>query len=140
MSLVYWLWVTPHVPEVVGLNPSAIYWMDIFSLMCYKNCIVCLKRPKIKKEAGVGPFKKPRECFKHLSDFDQKDENFLFEFPNFPTLIVSILRRLKTYFRHFSNVAKANIWMKLFLARQLRNTKNIDNLKSKKWLRQNGRR
>ena len=31
-----------------------------FTLICCKNCIVCLKRPKInKKEAGVGPiFKK----------------------------------------------------------------------------------
>ena len=28
-----------------------------FSLICFKNCIVCLKRPKInKKKAGVGPF------------------------------------------------------------------------------------
>ena len=26
-----------------------------FTLICYKNCIVCLKRPKInEKEAGVG--------------------------------------------------------------------------------------
>ena len=32
---------------------------DIFTLICCKNCIVCLKRPKInEKEAGVGPFKK----------------------------------------------------------------------------------
>ena len=30
-----------------------------FALICCKNCIVCLKRPKInEKEAGVGPFKK----------------------------------------------------------------------------------
>ena len=30
---------------------------DIFTLICCKNCIVCLKRLKIKeKEAGVGPF------------------------------------------------------------------------------------
>ena len=28
-----------------------------FTLICCKNCIVCLKRPKINgKEAGVGPF------------------------------------------------------------------------------------
>ena len=32
---------------------------DIFTLICCKNCIVCLKRPKInEKEAGVDPFKK----------------------------------------------------------------------------------
>ena len=37
--------------------------MDItfFTLICCKNCIVCLNRPKIKeKEAGVGPFFKKR--------------------------------------------------------------------------------
>ena len=30
-----------------------------FTLICSKNCIVCMKRPIInKKVAGVGPFKK----------------------------------------------------------------------------------
>ena len=56
------VWVTTHVQKVVGSNPGAIYWMDIwkfFTLICCKNCIVCLKRPKINyKEALVGPFKK----------------------------------------------------------------------------------
>ena len=29
----------------------------VFTFICCKNCIVCLKRPKInEKEAGVGPF------------------------------------------------------------------------------------
>ena len=45
--------------EVVGLNPCAISWMDMtfFTLICCKNCVVCLKRPKIKeKEAGDGRF------------------------------------------------------------------------------------
>ena len=33
--------------------------MKFFTLICCKNCIVCLKRPKINgKEAGVGPFLK----------------------------------------------------------------------------------
>ena len=33
--------------------------VHFFALICCKNCIVCLKRLKIKeKEAGVGPFKK----------------------------------------------------------------------------------
>ena len=27
-----WLWVTTHVGEVMGSNPSAIYWMDIFCI------------------------------------------------------------------------------------------------------------
>ena len=49
-----------HFQEVVGLNPGAIYWMDMtFCTLIYcKNCFVCLKRPKInEKEAKVGPFK-----------------------------------------------------------------------------------
>ena len=30
---------------------------EIFTVICCKNCIVCLKRTKInEKEAGVGPF------------------------------------------------------------------------------------
>ena len=40
----------------MGSNPSAIYWMYFFALICCKNCIVCLQKKKIKKEAGVGPF------------------------------------------------------------------------------------
>ena len=31
-ALVKWLWVTTHVRKVVGSNPSAIYWMDIFHI------------------------------------------------------------------------------------------------------------
>ena len=31
-ALVKWLWVMTHVQEVVGLNPSAIHWMDIFRI------------------------------------------------------------------------------------------------------------
>ena len=45
----------------MGSNPGAPYWMDMtfFTLICCKNCIVCLKRPKIsEKEAGVAQFKK----------------------------------------------------------------------------------
>ena len=38
---------------------SCILDGHLFTTICCKNCIVCLKRPKInKKEAGVGPFKK----------------------------------------------------------------------------------
>ena len=42
----------------VGLNPGAIYWMDItfFTYICCKNCNVCLKRRKNEKEAEDGPF------------------------------------------------------------------------------------
>ena len=49
------LWVST-VRKVAGLNPGAVYWMDIFHIDC-KNCIVCLQRPKIdEKEAVVVPF------------------------------------------------------------------------------------
>ena len=58
-ALVQWLREEAHVPKVMGLNPSAIYCMDMtfFTLIWCKNCNdVCLKRPKInEKEAGVGP-------------------------------------------------------------------------------------
>ena len=50
--------VMTHTRKVVGSNPSAVYWMDIFS-HCFvvKMFIVYLKRPKInEKEAEVGPF------------------------------------------------------------------------------------
>ena len=45
--------------KVVGSNTGAIYWMDMifFTLICCKNCIVCLKRPKIsKKRLGLADF------------------------------------------------------------------------------------
>ena len=57
--MVWWLWEETNVPKVMGWNPGTGYWMDMtfFTLICCKNCIVCLKRPKIKeKEAGVRPF------------------------------------------------------------------------------------
>ena len=46
--------------EVVGSNPVTIYLMDIFTLICCKNCYdVCLKRPKLnEKEAGNWPIYK----------------------------------------------------------------------------------
>ena len=53
--MVLWLWVTTQVGEDVGSNPEAVHWMDIFTLICCKNCNDdCLERPKInEKEAGV---------------------------------------------------------------------------------------
>ena len=39
--------------------PAPYTGWTFFTFICYKNCKVCLKRPKInEKEAGVGPFKK----------------------------------------------------------------------------------
>ena len=51
--------------KVIGSNPGAVHWMDIFShRFCCKNCIVCLKRQKInEKEDRVGPIKKTRFSF-----------------------------------------------------------------------------
>ena len=31
-ALVEWLWEETHMMKVVGSNPSAIYWMDIFHI------------------------------------------------------------------------------------------------------------
>ena len=39
----------------MGLNPGAVYWMDIFTFIRFKNSIVFGKRPKInEKQSGVG--------------------------------------------------------------------------------------
>ena len=41
-----------------GFESQPRYWMDMtfFTFICCKNCIVCLKRPKINKKRGrVGP-------------------------------------------------------------------------------------
>ena len=39
--------------------PAQYTGWTFFTFICYKNCKVCLKRPKInEKEAGVGPFLK----------------------------------------------------------------------------------
>ena len=44
-----------HVPKVVGLIPGTVYWIDIFTYICCKNCDdVCLKRPKINDKRGRG--------------------------------------------------------------------------------------
>ena len=54
--------------EVMGSNPGAVYWIDMtfFSLICCKNCIVCLKNEKINgKEARVGPFFKKIRLTNH---------------------------------------------------------------------------
>ena len=51
--------MTTHVCKVVGSNPGAVYWMDIFTLICCHNCNVCLERPKInKKRPGMAHLKK----------------------------------------------------------------------------------
>ena len=40
-----------------GSNTRAVYWMDIFTCNCCKNCMVYLKRPKLnKKRPGLAHF------------------------------------------------------------------------------------
>ena len=47
-----------------------------FTLIRCKNCIVCLKRPKIiEKESGVGPFLKVYDYFANLRKCG--NDNFL---------------------------------------------------------------
>ena len=35
-----------------GFNPGTVYWMDIFTLICCENGIVCLKKTKNKQKRG----------------------------------------------------------------------------------------
>ena len=61
-----------HVQEVMCSNPGAIYWMDMpfFTLICCKNCIVCLKRPKLnQKRPGLADFKNSLQLNCNLTPF-----------------------------------------------------------------------
>ena len=51
-ALVLLLWEKTHVLTVMGSNPSAVYWMDIFShKFVVKNVLLfVLKRPKINEK------------------------------------------------------------------------------------------
>ena len=56
--------------------------MDIFTVICCKICIVCLKRPKVnEKEAEDGPFKKrvgfQIECLMGIFENDKFKFNYL---------------------------------------------------------------
>ena len=54
-ALVLWLLDETQNMKVVGLNPSAIYWMDIFHIICCKIAMFVSNRPKInEKEVGDG--------------------------------------------------------------------------------------
>ena len=70
-------WEMTQVQEVVDLNPSAIYWIDMtfFTLICCKKIIVCLKRPKInEKEARVRSFKLHHLVLQHTVHETQYSE------------------------------------------------------------------
>ena len=36
-AVVQWFWDKTNVHRVVGSNPSTLYWMDVFKLICYKQ-------------------------------------------------------------------------------------------------------
>ena len=57
-ALVQWLWEESHVPKIMGLNPSTIYWMDFFSSICCKIVMLFEKTKINDKEAGDSLFKK----------------------------------------------------------------------------------
>ena len=45
--------------KVVSSNPSARYWMDIFSYLFVARIVMFYEKTKLnKKEVGVGPFTK----------------------------------------------------------------------------------
>ena len=44
--------------KVMGSNPGAVYWMNIFSQIFVGKLYVCLKIRNKRKEADVGPFLK----------------------------------------------------------------------------------
>ena len=56
-----WLWEEAHVRKVVGLNPSAVYWMDMtfFHMFCCKKLYCMFEKTENKqKEAGMAHFLK----------------------------------------------------------------------------------
>ena len=56
-ALVKWLWVTTHVQKVVGLNPSAVYWMDnwtFFHIDLLLKLYFLLQKIENKQKRGWG--------------------------------------------------------------------------------------
>ena len=54
-ALVQWLCDETRKLKVVRSNPSTVYWMGIFALICCQNFIdVCLKMTKNKRKRGRG--------------------------------------------------------------------------------------
>ena len=47
-TLVLWLWEKTHVPKVVGLNPSTVDWMDIFSHLFVVKFVMFVWKDKNK--------------------------------------------------------------------------------------------
>ena len=61
-ALVQWLWEETRVTKVVGSNPSAVYWIDIFSHLFVVK-IVMVEKTKINKNASFGHFFKKKTIY-----------------------------------------------------------------------------
>ena len=55
-ALVQWLWEEIHVPKAVSLNPSTIYWLDIFSHLFVVKLQCVFEKTKIHEKGREGPF------------------------------------------------------------------------------------
>ena len=49
-----WLLETIHVREVVGLNPGAVFWMDIFNIDLSQNLYCLSEKSENKRKRGRG--------------------------------------------------------------------------------------
>ena len=52
VALVQWLWEETHVPQVMGLNPSIVYWMEIFSHLFVELVMVFACKDENKRKRG----------------------------------------------------------------------------------------
>ena len=54
LALVLWSWETTHVGEVVGLNPGAINWIDIFSHWFAEKIFCLFEETENKRKRSWG--------------------------------------------------------------------------------------
>ena len=101
ISMVKWLLKKTHVQEVVGLNRSIGYWMNIFTLICCKilNCL--LQKPSKQRRGREWHIKK-----------------YIFDKFNLCFILVFLLLQYFNIFRnflphhHFPNFFAAETWCK----------------------------
>ena len=48
--ILLWSWEETHIMKVVSSNPSTIYRMELFTLICSKKIMFVSKRPKINEK------------------------------------------------------------------------------------------
>ena len=61
-ALVKWLWVMTYVQEVVGSNPNALYWMDIFSYWFVAKIVFFVSKDRKRGQSWPIFFKKSLKC------------------------------------------------------------------------------